>query len=730
MQAIVDPTPIDEEIDPNVDPTASVPGEEELPPAEPQLDDDGVEKHFRVLKDSFELEDKLPRQLNLRTLKKAEFMWDGKQRLYWSEFEENYKAIDDLTLKEKEDLDIKDFDRVINVYRPTGESIISALSIEIPSVEFFPDDAQNPDDIATAKAYSKIAELIQKHNKAELLFIKALHILYNQGMVAAYNYTHQHESYGTIEKPTYEQQTIQTPSVDPETGQATSIADVIPVLTGYSKEAKSRECIKVFGGKNVQVPSWCTEQEQVPYLKLEFEQHVSLVKATYRAKFDEIKSEKMGSNYDERFARAKSFDQEQSDLVTVKTIWFRPWSFATTGSGEDFDFLVSKYPDGARVVYVNDEVMEIVPEALDDHWTITFPVLSDTLQSQPMGQGVIEIQELRNDGINLIDQKMRHSISETFAASDVLSFPNYSKAEKVPGQIFPVTPKAGRSASDSFFQTRTASLSQEDDIYIGRLDKDIQFVSGAFPSVYGGNMVGGSKTLGEYAQSRAQALQRLSTYWKMLSWFWNELLARAAREYAKNMAEDERFATKDGNSFLNVWIRKAELKGKIGSVEPEAASSFPLTASQKKDLLVSLIQYKDPTIAKVIFHPENGQLTRDALGMPELYIPGQGDRNKQLYEIQALCNIDPNTPPNPTAGPTVPTEPLIDDEPVHIQVMKSFLVDERGQALKESNSAAYANCLMHLQAHVQSVQQKMMQQTEQTAPGKPQPTNTTTTDAT
>lgn len=677
---------------------------------EPLYSEDELDSCLIGIKEDLDREDEFARNAHLRKLKKADMYWRGDQKIYWSEDQETYLSVNGLSFTEREEYGIVDFDRVVNVYKPLGESVIAALSTGIPVVNFFPDDADNPDDIMTAKAYSKIGELIQKHNRAPLLFIKALFTLYNQGMIAGYNFTHTDTNYGTFEI-SREVQPARTEieiKEDPESGEMYEEENVIPPIIGTSKEPKSRELLNIYGPLHVHVPSWCREQKDIPILKLSFEQHESLVKSVYPDKYDEIR----GSANDwttgtGREARARTSEYNDSKLVTVEVCWIRPWHFATEDK-EKYSYLTKLYPEGVKVVIVNKQVLEKEAENLDDHWTITFPVMSEGLQSDPLGSGVMEIQELRNDAVNLADQTIRHAIPETFADSEVLDFEKYRNTERRPGQVFPVKMPPGLPISNAFHSLRTASLSQELDIFIKRLDQDGQFVAGAFPSIYGGPNIGGSKTFAEYSMSRSQALQRLSTHWKMLSSFWSDFIGRSCRQFARNLISrgyDEKFVKKTGGSFINAWITRAELQGRVGNVEPESSENFPITASQKRDLLLKILELKHEVVQNVIFNPENVQIVADAFGLPELYIPGSDDRNKQLYELQELSTQEPLD----EQTPSIPIEPDIDDEPVHVQVIKAWMVSETGQLLKNSNPPAYMNCLLHLKAHISSIQVKMQE---------------------
>ena len=75
-------------------------------------------------------------------------------------------------------------DRTVNIYRAHGESIIAALSVAAPGIRFFPDDAEDEDDIRTAAAYEKIADVIRRQTDFAILYIKALFILYHQDYIA------------------------------------------------------------------------------------------------------------------------------------------------------------------------------------------------------------------------------------------------------------------------------------------------------------------------------------------------------------------------------------------------------------------------------------------------------------------------------------------------------------------------------------------------------------------
>ena len=54
--------------------------------------------------------------------------------------------------------------------------------------------------------------------------------------------------------------------------------------------------------------------------------------------------------------------------------------------------------------------------------------------------------------------------------------------------------------------------------------------------------------------------------------------------------------------------------------------------------------------------------------------------------------------------PSVLNEPLIDDDVIHIETLKSFLVSSTGLAAKRFNPGGYANAVAHMQLHLIQLQ--------------------------
>jgi len=141
---------------------------------------------------SCEREDSEIRLGQIRLWKKYEEFWHGIQYLFWSDRDNNWRSPQDLigNYEDIEELDeLGSFsDRVVDIYRGHAESIIAALSAQIPALRFLPDNADDDSDVLAARTKNKISELVQRHNKAKLIFLRALFFLANNGIVFSYRY--------------------------------------------------------------------------------------------------------------------------------------------------------------------------------------------------------------------------------------------------------------------------------------------------------------------------------------------------------------------------------------------------------------------------------------------------------------------------------------------------------------------------------------------------------------
>ncbi len=709
-----------------------------------------------------EQEDDNVRKQQIRQWKKNDRFWHGIQYIFWSETQQDWIAPintrwDDLT-SNREEAEGPFYDYVVNIYKAHGESIIAALSAQVPAVRFPPDDANNEDDLQTAKTYDKVADLIQRHNQSKMIILQALLALWNQGLVFAYHAPKADKAFGNVAIPEYDtadecQQCGWSNADDksqsgfadsvkngPDVGEETKSQETpddeneqqqtpegtcpqcggplasIPVLTGFSDAPKTRVLIDIYNPLFVKVPYYARTQNECGYLGLAIDQPISLLKHLFDHIADKIEAESNLYDVYEKLGRAPSSYSyaiiDNKNLRTLRRWWIRPYEFQRLGEqfSADIKELYKLFPNGAYVCFVGDCYAESRDELLDKYWTIGKAGLSTYIHSDPMGQPLINEQEKVNVLDNLTLETIEQGISTVFADPEVLNFEDFSHHELRPGMFVPAKAKTGKTLSEAFFEGPKAQLSKEVPLFREQIDKDAQFLVGSFPSIYGGPGEGSSRTAAEYDMSRQMALQRLSITWTMFAHWWARLIDKCVRIYIENLIGDEHYVSKNKNNYVNVWIRQSELSGKVGEVEAEAAETFPVTLGQKQSLLFKLISLNNDLINAALFSVENRKIISEILSFPELTIPDEAQRTKQMREISYMVE----------KMQEVPIEPLIDDNDVHIEVLRDYMASDYGADCKANNPQGYQLLMGHLQMHMESKIQDMAP-ANVTSPAAPAP---------
>src|ERR1022692_417870 len=686
--------------------------------------------------DHFNKEDEFVRFMQIRQWKRLKYYWNGFTKLWWSTTAHDWRVADRL-----DDGQQDSYDKPVNIYRAYLESIIAALSTQVPGLKCIPDDADNSLDLSTAKAGDKIAELVYKHNDVMLLWIHALFILCTEGAVFAYNETIEDESFGTYQQKNYESSTEKgTNSSCPDCGALidnyavteegdwncpTCNSQMLPQqneqeveiskFVGITSKPKSRQRIRAFGGLNVMVPNYAREQKDIPALRFCDDYHYSVLREKYpdlKYKFtkqSEINAGVQSGDMYEKWARTSTqyFGYFPINTATETLWWLRTCAFQVLEDKDDIVYLKKKFPDGCKVAMVNDEFCEATPESLDDHWTITNNPLSDFIHFDPLGLLLTSIQDITNDLISLTLQTIEHGIPQTFADPTVLDFNKYKQTEVAPGTIFPAKGSAGKKISDGFYEVKTAALSSEVLPFGEKIEQLGELVSGAQPQLSGANAdPGNSRTMGEYSMRKSQALQRLQTTWKMFNFWWKNIFGKVIPAYIKEVQDDEKLVKQDSlGNFVNILISKAELQGKIGDVELETADEIPMSIGEQRDMVMNLMKLGNPEIIAALGSGNNLQLLAKIIGIDDFEIPGNDDRQKQYEEIQLLVMSQPIQDGMGNMNPSIDVDPLVDNHNVEAEICRDWAVSDVGRYAKMKVPQGYQNVLLHMQHHMNLAQQ-------------------------
>lgn len=736
----------------------------------------------------FNNEDRATRERQIRQWRRLKLYWNNFSNIYWSETAQDYRIFGQDTNSVDDNQNY--YDKPINMFKAFLETIIAALSVQIPAIECVPDDADNPLDVATAKAGDKISELVYKHNDVIFLWLHALYIYCTEGMIACYNYSKSDEEYGTVKKGKFkdeEEDAYVCPQcgskIPDEVAQANNVQSEQPEesdlqnqsenqsenqqepppqqqpeclscgasvdpniqksklkvrkLVGVTDEPKSRVCLEVYGGLYVKVANYAKTQDGTPYLNFSHETHYANALECYPKLRDKIphggwSNTGVNDPY-EQYGRLNTQYRGEypEENVTVMSCWLRPAAFNILPE-EDYKRLKKKFPDGAKFVMVNDVPAEYENEALDDHWTLTQNPTSDYLNHDPLGELLTNVQDIISDLISLTLQTIEHGIAQTWVDPSVVNLNAQRQIEAMPGTLTATKPVAGsKNISDAFHTSQTASLSPEVFNFFRIVQELGQFVSGALPSLFGGNQTAGSsRTASEYAMSKGMAMQRLQTPYRMLTIWWKKIFSKVIPMYMDNMIDDERAVIKnDSGKFVNVFLRKAEMGGSIGSIELEPSDKLPITDEQQADMIMQLMNLNNQEVISALMDPANLNYIAKVIKIPGFHVPGEDDREKQNEEIDELLDSVPIPPDpqsiqlyqqaktsgipgavEPTEMPSVDVDPDVDNHQIEATICKEWAISAAGRLAKKENPNGYKNVLLHMKAHLAIVQQQMQAQ--------------------
>jgi hypothetical protein len=497
----------------------------------------------------------------------------------------------------------------------------------------------------------------------------------------------------------------------------------VPEVTGTRNVPNGQEVVTVVGALELKTPPWANEQREYPYLQWQMETHMARLRAAYPHAAGKIGAPVTpdGSAQYERLARLSQSQggplteggDINQNLITYQRTWLRPWAFYLVEDLERREKLLELFPEGCYVAFAGDAYLESRNESMDEHWRVMHAMPGDgSSNGRPaLGDSLLSVQERFNSLTNLQMETYDYGVPPTYVDPEAIDVDatQYQSAE--PGAIYPARPRPGMPLGASFFVPPPAQvppdLVQHGQELMGPI---AQFLTGAFPAIFGGSMEG-QKTASGYAMARDQALGRLGLVWRRIRQFHADVMMLAVECFRKNRSADVEIPVLgSGMEFDSKWIRLADLRGSLVAY-PEADEQFPTLWNQKRAVLLQLMGMKDPSIQQTLAMPENLVLVKQLLGLTELQVPGEDSRTKQVREITVLLEGQPVVRTNLQTGQVVVMPSLLpdgfaDDHQVELETCKQWLNSDAGQAAKINNPEGWANVRAHAVMHEEFLKQQ------------------------
>lgn len=658
------------------------------------------------------------RRSEIRRIRQARLFWSGEQYLWFNAADLQWHPLYAGGPGPAGDAEQSGprYQFVTNLYQAFGLSFIAVVSQDVPTVRFFPGSAQNPVDIATARAASDVVELVEANNDVQALLMRIGWLLWTDGKIGGYvRYVADGQRFGWRDEPQYAmgEQIVQGPEGPITLPQI--------MVTGTRRLPNGQEVITIVDGLQLNTPVWAGEQHEFPWLQWQLEVPLAKLRASYPHVADEIQTgTPADGDTNERSSRvavaqgmpASHPGDTLHNLVTFARTWIRPWAFYGVEDKQKRDELLALFPEGCYVAFAGETYCESRSENLDDHWRIAHALPGDGQNRPAVGSSTIEAQERYNTLSNIQMETADFGIPPTYADPQVLDFDALADHTAEPAAHYPARARPGMSLADGFFQPRPAQMSPDAMKHMQDLLGPIpQFLSGLFPSIFGGDMQN-VKTATGYALARDQALGRIGLVWRAVKSFYAETMMLSVECFRQNRPDDVEMALLGkGNEYESKWIRMGELKGKVHA-RPEADESYPRLKSQQRAVLQQLMTVNDPLVNEIAGEPANLGWIKSVLGLEEIVIPAEDSRNKQLRETQQLLAGGPvmAAPMAQGAPPlmrsTVPVNELLDRHQVEFEECMRWANSDAGQLARQQNPNGFANVHAHAQEHFDAMQRQ------------------------
>ena len=567
-----------------------------------------------------------------------------------------------------------------NIYGPKGDIIVSALSREIPKVEFFPANPEwGPDKIA-AEEDDRFKEIWARNNNLHDLLVQCARIFWNEDRCLMWTrYELNGQKYGFEEDqttPTVPQDAMNPPDDSP-TGQegqedflevTTSDAEVGTDIDGLmaesgvgnnGKKPLGREVTTVHGKLDHKVPISVDNFAEMQFVQLMLDTDVALARGTFPWIASKINpgTDGLSETQLDRIARenvrqavlgAYVTGDSLSRHTTVKYTWMRPAMFLDQSvSDEAKAELLEAFPDGVLLARAGTEFAFARNEKMDDHIVIGHPSAGKGQNRRSMGTALISVQKRINDWVDLLDDFFKRTVPKKWMNSEAFDMDAIKNEPNVPGSIGPFLVQPGLTTESQYIMVEPTPQPQPalpDFIkwFITTLSEEI---SGALPSLFGNAT--GENTVGNAQIQRDQALQRVGCPWNNIQ----DMFALAAGQAVKCAAEcrDGKEITQNIPGRGNLSVNTANLLGGNVLCYAESNPSFPETAEQVSAKVLGLVNTANQTpgspLAQWVFSPSNLAETASALRMKNYKVAGATSVTKQRGEFEVLLRGTPM--PNP-----------------------------------------------------------------------------------
>lgn len=514
-----------------------------------------------------------------------------------------------------------------------------------------------------------------------------------------------------------------------------------PLPPSHRTRPRGREVVSCFGKLEAHVPINCNSLDEMPFVQIAREYDVAIAKAMFPKKADKITPGGGGVGGEselDRIARINanlalesSFVTGDSQVrdVTIRRTFFRPSAFMEVSDQDCREELFGCFPDGCEVIMAGSTFIQATNCAMDDHLSVVQAYPGSGQNRMALCTKLLPVQKRLNTWLNLLHAYFTRTVPNRYVDAKMLDVQALTDQPPTPGDYVGVLDPDGApiNPETTVFIEPTPAPQPAMPEFIDKFFGDYsQLLSGSTPTLFG-SLSNTDTPVGTVSIQRDMALGRLGTTWHAISEATCRYFLQAVQLAARCRTEDIHGSV-EGDT---IHIELSEMKGKC-VVRPENDANFPESWSQRQFRYTQLMQdATNPLVGKLLTHPQNQRIGREAIGLEGFVVPDAAAYEKQLGEFDELKKSGPQPNPakqqavaaaqqavatgNPAAQQlmqqiaqlpdeisSVPVDKELDLHEAEFQACSDLLNGPEGRRMKNGTQrerAAYANIRLHALEH-------------------------------
>lgn len=370
--------------------------------------------------------------------------------------------------------------------------------------------------------------------------------------------------------------------------------------------------------------------------------------------------------------------------------WIQPDYYESISDQASRDIFYQHFPRGVRITRVGNITVEIDNGKVTDEWTVARVNRGERILERPLVADVIPVQRAIDDLIGMALETTLRAITQTIVSSDLLDRNAMNTRDAVPAEIILTSLPVDTDISKRIYQIPATHLSDQVRPLIQDMRALMQDIDGIRPELSGGGQP--TQTFREAQQRKQQALAQLAPQAQAMEDCAEDLARILVNLRSKYGAGTVKAENKSAYGSKTDVVDIAELQS--AGWHAEADDQFPLTLSDRRDTLYSMLKDFPPEVQQAlsILSPINIEEICELLQIPGFESAIQDQKEKTLADIEVLLKQPPPLPGQPP--------PPIDSYDNHQMVgilSGAWLV--ANQQIKHGNPAGFANVVAFWQAH-------------------------------